>query len=658
MHIPNLAIKWRVATSALALSIGMCFARAADAAPAEFLELSTHDPSGVQTIVVNGLGDLPNPQFATANLRAATSVDLNLKLDPTPDEPLALAASGAAFTVVPSSMYQDPTFTFVYSPRFLFAEVPANSAPRLRLYVGADVNGDKSPQTSEILCENDVVAGTTARCVVDLATIMTAHPAVSNVWIAVDVPQGTAGTTYSASLEYAAVYMETDLGGGPANGNQFVSGPGHASSDVALPLRYSWGGDLPLAAGQRYFGAILADPNPTDGGYAMGTALVLPFAITRTGGSSDDVPLVVVPDQSWIAYETGLIIGPGQTLRHAFVDVPPNAQSLNLASGSATPFSIVRIDFPAPSESTNITPAPTGSSIASTLSNNQQTLTINTQSGLESGRWYVVMSGNAQLTGELATGIGAVISYSGAAPAQKLGSYYNPARSGAGIFLSQAGGNQVLTWYSYMEDGTPTWYIAEGLAPKDSSQSVWESVLYRTSWNGGQLNAYMPVGWVVVTAIADNEIIFSYQLEGRWGSEHMYWLGWDTCPELNRQPVGVDGNWYPPALSGSGMDLIAGADTQFSVHYIYDDLGWPRWVYGSGPFASSSTLEMDQTKGPCPFCEFVPMTQQRAGSATLTYADAINGGLQTAITFLPPLSGTWNVNLALSRLTGSVTCAR
>ena len=43
--------------------------------------------------------------------------------------------------------------------------------------------------------------------------------------------------------------------------------------------------------------------------------------------------------------------------------------------------------------------------------------------------------------------------------------YFNPNRSGHGMFLSQADSAWALVWYTYLEDGTPTWYLAANAAP-------------------------------------------------------------------------------------------------------------------------------------------------------------------------------------------------
>jgi hypothetical protein len=45
------------------------------------------------------------------------------------------------------------------------------------------------------------------------------------------------------------------------------------------------------------------------------------------------------------------------------------------------------------------------------------------------------------------------------------GGFYNPQRSGNGLFLYPAGSEWAGLWYTYLQDGTPTWYYLQGQAP-------------------------------------------------------------------------------------------------------------------------------------------------------------------------------------------------
>ena len=51
------------------------------------------------------------------------------------------------------------------------------------------------------------------------------------------------------------------------------------------------------------------------------------------------------------------------------------------------------------------------------------------------------------------------------------------------------------------------------------------------------------------------------------------------------------------------------------------------------------------------------LTTQAAGSMNVAYANGSSGTLSTSFTLTAPLSGTWNVNQPIVRLTGSTACS-
>ena len=244
----------------------------------------------------------------------------------------------------------------------------------------------------------------------------------------------------------------------------------------------------------------------------------------------------------------------------------------------------------------------------------------------------------------------------GGAPPPTLtpGNYFNPQRPGHGIFISQASGQQVVDWYTFLEDGTPTWYVAQDIAPA-ASAGTWTSTLYRVTWDGGA-GTPTPVGDVTLTATSADHLMFSWQLYGQTGSEAMQLLAAPACVSAGGN-VNLNGEWYPPAQPGYGFDALVLPSQQFDAFYMYDDTGNPRWVVGSnGPFAASSTVPMVQSTGFCPLCAFVAYTTQPAGDFTVKYSNATQGHLTTAITLSAPLSGAWNIDQPIMRLTGSPTC--
>jgi hypothetical protein len=237
------------------------------------------------------------------------------------------------------------------------------------------------------------------------------------------------------------------------------------------------------------------------------------------------------------------------------------------------------------------------------------------------------------------------------------GQYFNPQRSGHGISIGRGGDQQMLIWYSYIEDGTPVWYVAQAPAPAASS-GWWTAPLYLATWDG-QADYMTQVGNVELVPTATNQFMFSWELEGQAGSEAFEMLAPnDACPRLNGVLTNLSGNWYAPAQSGYGVDVLALPDHQADVFYLYDDLGQARWVYGEAPFAQNSLIELEQSSGFCPTCAYSGFTTQPVGTLQLDFADILEGTAQTTIRLKPPLSGSWNVNQSISRLTGTTKCAQ
>ena len=270
------------------------------------------------------------------------------------------------------------------------------------------------------------------------------------------------------------------------------------------------------------------------------------------------------------------------------------------------------------------------------------------------GRWYIVAAASG---GEVVTRMQTTFSATSNAAPTTPGSYFNPQRSGHGIFVSQAAGQQVAYWYSYLDDGTPAWYFAQATAPTAASP-VWNAPLLRVTWDGSAHSDYPDVGDVTLTPIDGNDLMFTWNLFGQRGSERFTALSHNACVTLGGQSVGLSGQWYAPAQSGYGMDVLADPGQQFDAFYLYDVLGEPRWLVGSNsPFAASMSITMNQVSGFCPTCAYVPTTLRSVGALNVSFANATSGMFSTNVTLAAPLSGTFNINQAMLRLTGSVECA-
>jgi hypothetical protein len=163
-----------------------------------------------------------------------------------------------------------------------------------------------------------------------------------------------------------------------------------------------------------------------------------------------------------------------------------------------------------------------------------------------------------------------------------------------------------------------------------------------------------------LTPVATNEFMFTWDLEGRSGSERFTQLArTGDCPVFNGVPTNFTGAWFAPTLSGYGMDVLSLPEQQFATFYFYDDLGLARWGVGSSlPFAASSTLTFNQNTGFCPGCAYTPVTAHPLGTVNVDYTGAASGNLSSNLLLQPPLSGSWITNKPMVRLTGSSACVR
>ena len=617
-----------------------------------FEQIAANAPGGSTTIHVGGLAALPKATFTATSLAPAVQSDLALGVDPAPGNVYGtFPGPGKQFVLFPN-VYQQGIDTASYGRAFI-VEITSSDAPSTRLFAGIDSNGNGKPDSDEQACATTAqgIVAPVARCVVDLR-----NAGAVNVWALVEVPEGNANATYSVTLSSGIPSLNILVPQGPVAQQLHVVGPGHVPAQANFPLRLFWGpasavdANPPLSTGA-YYGAILIDAVPGVPPNITGSAGLVPLSITRNAGGNDVADVLFQGNLRTLAFW-----GP-ETLQHMFVDVPAGATTLEIDSNrlyaaGAVSFAVVRTDFPPSSISPQVAAAPAGPYAAGwaldSITQSRQTVIPATP-----GRWYVVAQyGNTKGAGVT---LEAKLAFGGTPPPTlKPGNYFNPQRPGHGIFISQAGGQQVVDWYTYLEDGTPTWYVAQDIAPA-AGVGTWTSTLYRVTWDGGA-GTPTPVGNTTLTATSADHLMFSWHLYGQTGSEAMQLLAAPECVSAGGN-VNLNGEWYPQAQPGYGFDALVLPSQQFDAFYMYDDTGNPRWVVGSnGPFAASSTVPMVQSTGFCPLCAYVPYTTQPAGDFTVKYSNATQGHLTTAITLSAPLSGAWNIDQPIMRLTGSPTC--
>ena len=247
-----------------------------------------------------------------------------------------------------------------------------------------------------------------------------------------------------------------------------------------------------------------------------------------------------------------------------------------------------------------------------------------------------------------------------AAPAFQSGQYYNPQRPGHGVFVDFAGDQWVAVWYTYREDGTPTWYYSQAAAP--GASGIWNAPLFRVGWNGSQTTSTV-VGDLVVTPVSTTEMEFSYNLDGDAGSEAMFRLGGGSgCPVSAEAPLDATGHWYSPSLAGFGYSAQYEPTQEIYISYLYDAEGVARWLIGAKPWDEAvGTVPLEQLTGFCPTCGHMPTISRLTGTLTRTLganADGKRGLTQVGVSapLLAPLTGSWNESRGTALLSARKDC--
>lgn len=225
------------------------------------------------------------------------------------------------------------------------------------------------------------------------------------------------------------------------------------------------------------------------------------------------------------------------------------------------------------------------------------------------------------------------------------GLWFNPQRSGHGLDIQISGDNLFIIWYTYNDDGSPTWYIAVG-----ENSPNWQAELLSFTWDD---NTKTATSTVVGTASLDfsdgKNTMFSWDINGRGGSEAF--IRFDVSNQLTTKQF--TGTYYDVNQSGWGITVYTQGESQVGVIYYYDENGLPRWSLGNGDNTQSSTLNMLSFQGFCPDCEYVSPSNVVIGNMDLQFMP--NGQIDFSTDIKYPANSThsWNISgSTLSALSG------
>lgn len=502
------------------------------------------------------------------------------------------------------------------------------SAQDFDLFLGLDSDGDGLAERSEERCSG-ISPGPEESC-----TFTFTHPGNNvpiTVWgVAQNWRASTAGASNTALLEIAALDPTPST-------RQVATGPGSVPSQAGFTARLVY--DEPgFLNGQTRFGLFNVDRGPGS------NAIAVPYKLTRSSALPSPWAMSLAADRS-------VTLPAAAAHELLFVDVPAGATQLTVTTQSATNVDLflARVAPLAPrADVPSIVAAPPRASAnaSATTASGNETLTV---ANPAAGRWYITPVNASAATAEVV--LRATVS--GTAPRIRPGGYFNPERSGHGLFLFAAPPVLSGLWYTYLADGTPTWYYLEGTAP--GANGFWTGDLYRSAWNGSA-NTLVKVGTATVSPTAIDAFAFSYNLDGETGSEAFVNFG-GGCPSLGGSPLNVSSHWFNPARSGTGYSVQMFPNYEYVAVFVYDQMGVPRFLDAqreTGFGGSSASYPLVQLSGFCPLCA-------RSGDPTRTpigsFSRTITGGTFSNVTlngtFINGVPGTWAGNESIVPLGGT-----
>ena len=398
--------------------------------------------------------------------------------------------------------------------------------------------------------------------------------------------------------------------------------------------------------GEERRGALLVYAAP--GLQPMGA---VPYTLTRVAGARAPVALAPIPLSPARTATVGLAAG--ESHEGLFVDVPPGTLELrvDMASSANIDLYLARRDFnPASAARPMIPAAPTrGEALHSaTGPTGNESLTI---ANPVSGRWYLTPVNAGAQPANVTLSATLVAS----PPLVRPGGYLNTGRAGHGVFLYPSGSVWAGLWYTYLQDGTPTWYYLQGRTPDASG--IWRGALFRAAWNGSS-NHLTEVGQAIATPTGADAFTWTWTLDGQTGSEPMSSFG-RGCPTVAGVQANASGHWFDDARAGTGYSVQLFPNYEFHAVFGYDARGVPRFLLAerNGVGGDSESLPLDQINGFCPMCDRTSNpTRTRIGSLERRFANGVLTGFTLAGTYAAGVPGTWAANDSVEPLGGLQGC--
>jgi hypothetical protein len=588
--------------------------------------VSDNRDGGWKALNLSGLVALPDATFTAGGLQPAERTVQVLLEDPTPSDPYD--GGQGVFT---------KWHSLPQGALWLHAETLASTAEDLDLFVGRDDNGNGFAEQSEELCSSTTPEDLESCDLYDLPP--------GDYWVVVQNWSGTNPEGDEATLLSAGI--------AEGDGSLAASGPGKTASGEEFTLRLSWD-NLSALPGEKWLGAIgigTGRERPNNVG-------VIPVRFSRSAISAPATFALFNGVDHRLALEAGA------THDRLFIDVPPGASSLTVSvealdadMNDGLELELRRLGFDAALVDPPFAAAPAGAAVVGSDSGSGGTGPSVTVSGgsLQAGRWYAVTTNGNE--SPVAVELRADVAFAGTPLPIHRGLWYpRPPRDGIrqGYDYNWGESDRALIWYSYEEDGQPAWYIA---GSPTVTGNIWVSDLYRVTNDGAQ-QQLTTVGKVSVTALAEDDQLFTFTLFGQSGTDRMQPSAAQTCPQVDGSERSYTGLWYRGVDGLGGASVVVNANDQAQIHYLFDDSGRPRWLFAGeeGLPPNAPEIPMLQFTGYCALCDGPEPTSEPAGVLTRDFSSETAGSWTLDYLFQPPLSGSVERSDQIIKLTDTLDC--
>lgn len=285
--------------------------------------------------------------------------------------------------------------------------------------------------------------------------------------------------------------------------------------------------------------------------------------------------------------------------QRTFGNPPPSAYRLTVSS----------------SGSGSVTSNPAGISCGSTCSatfsaGSSVTLSATPGAGNVFSGWSGACSGTAGCTvtmnGDVTVGAAFSPVTTGAANYSDI--WWNPNESGWGLTIADHQTQMFAVWYTYRQDGSPTWFVIPGGA-FSQDRRIFSGDIYQTT--GPSYTASFDSSLVRATRVGSATLDFSNPALASGTALFSYNVGSiSQSRQIQRQSFGdASSSWgsdltdiyWDPAESGWGLTVSQHGNNAFVVWYTYDTSGQPLFVVmPGGTFSDSMTFTGDlyTTTGP------------------------------------------------------------